>query len=138
MNVFFYGLFMDAALLAAKGIVPRSAASGHVDGFALRIGTRATLVRSAGTRVYGIMMDIAREQAGSLYRETSVADYVPEPVTVTLAGGRTVEAVCYNLLPGRVAGANRDYAESLLALAEASTFRIRISPRSGGWWRSHV
>lgn len=117
MNVFFYGLFMDAALLAKKGIKPRSAEVGYVDEFALRIGERATLVSSAGARSYGVMMNISSDQAEDLYSDKSVADYVPESVIVEFSGGRKAEAKCYNLPVGKVTGTNKIYAEALFAVA---------------------
>ena len=117
MNVFFYGLFMDEALLAKKGISPSSATVGYVDGFALRIGERATLLRSAGARSYGVIMNISPDEAKELYADSSVADYVPEPVTVELSDGSKVEAICYNLSVDKVTGTNKDYAESLMEVA---------------------
>jgi hypothetical protein len=117
VNVFFYGLFMDEARLASWGIVPSSTALGYVDGFALRIGERATLERRAGARAYGVLMNVAREEARALYTQEGVADYVPEPVIVRLADGTGVEAACYNLPAGQVAGANKDYAKALLEVA---------------------
>jgi hypothetical protein len=117
MNVFFYGLFMDEALLANKGITPSNAEVGYVDEFALRIGERATLVRSAGARSYGVIMNISSDQANELYSDKSVADYVPESVIVELLGGSKAEAKCYNLPVDRVTGTNKVYAEALLAVA---------------------
>jgi hypothetical protein len=118
MRVFFYGLFMDEGLLAKKGIVPSDAVVGYVDGFGLRIGERATLLRSAGTRAYGVMMEISSVEVKNLYSESSVADYVPEPVTVQLIDGSQVEASCY-ILPGdRITGTNKRYAEALLDVAK--------------------
>lgn len=117
MNVFFYGLFMDEALLARKGIFPSNTATGHVDGFALHIGARATLLHSAGARAYGIVMTVDPEEAKALYTESSVADYSPEPVTVELSNGSKVEAACYNLPANKITGTNKDYAESLAKLA---------------------
>ena len=119
MNVFFYGLFMDEDLLAKKGITPSKAEVGFVDGFALRIGERATLIRSADTRSYGVMMNISSDQANELYAESSVADYVPESVTVALAVGGKVEATCYNLPVDKVTGTNRVYAEALWEVANS-------------------
>ncbi len=117
MNVFFYGLFMDEDLLAKKGISPSKAEVGFVDGFALRIGERATLIRSADTRSYGVMMNISPDQANELYAESSVADYVPESVTVELLNGSKVEASCYNLPVDKVTGTNKVYAQALLEVA---------------------
>ena len=122
MRVFFYGLFMDESLLATKGIEPSEVSFGFVDGYALRIGERATLVRRPDSRAYGAMMDITPSEATALYAEDSVADYVPEPVVVELLGGTQVEATCYNLPSDRVTGANKKYAESLLELATRLDF----------------
>lgn len=115
--VFFYGLFMDESLLASRGIVPSSATVGHVDGYGLRIGRRATLVPDETSRTYGVLMTIRAEDAEALYSQESVADYVPESVTVVLADGALEPAVCYNLPATKLEGTNSQYAKSLLLLA---------------------
>ena len=117
MRVFFYGLFMDEGLLATKGIEPSEVEIGFVDGFGLRIGERATLVRCADSHAYGAMMEIASSEVANLYAEESVADYLPEPVTVELMDGTQVEATCYNLPVDEVTGTNDEYAAALLELA---------------------
>ena len=122
MKVFFYGLFMDEDLLAEKGISPRNAVVGSLDGFALRIGERATLLRSAGTRSYGVVMDVGPNETKALYTEPSVADYAPEPVAVELADGSTVDAVCYNLPVEKVTGTNTVYAKALMEVARRLDF----------------
>ncbi len=108
---------MDESLLATKGIEPAEIKTGFVDGFGLRIGERATLVRRPGSRTYGAMMEIAADDATELYAEESVADYVPEPVIVEFSDGTKVEAICYNLPGDKVTGTNKEYAESLLDVA---------------------
>lgn len=115
--VFFYGLFMDKALLASKGIVPTVETVGYVDGYRIRIGRRATLVPELGSRAHGVLMTIGRDEAADLYSGETVADYVPEPVSVTLPNGVVESATCYNLPPSKLEGANAAYAESLLTLA---------------------
>ena len=45
-NVFFYGLFMDEAVLRAKGVMPRTPRRATVHGMKLSLGARAFLVRS--------------------------------------------------------------------------------------------
>lgn len=117
MRVFFYGLFMDESLLATKGIKPVDASVGFVDGYGLRIGERATLVRRPDGRAFGAMMDIAPDEATELYAEDSVADYIPEPLTVELMDGTKVEATCYNLPADKITGTNKDYAEALWEVA---------------------
>ena len=108
---------MDERLLAAKGIEPSEVSLGFVDGYGLCIGERATLVRRPDSRAYGAMMDIAPSEATELYADESVADYLPERVTVELMDGTQVEASCYNLPSDKVSGANKEYAESLLEVA---------------------
>jgi len=115
--VFFYGLFMDESLLASKGIIPSGAAVGYVDGFALRIGRRATLVREKGGRAYGVLMTLRAGEVRTLYAEASVADYIPEPVTVELPDGTKEPATCYNLPLSKLEGTNPEYAGALLRLA---------------------
>lgn len=115
--VFFYGLFMDEALLASKGAHITASTTGYVDGYRLRIGDRATLLPESNSRAYGVMMNIAPADAAALYSEQSVADYVAEPVVVTLPGDVRVPAVCYNLPAEKLVGTNPQYAAALLALA---------------------
>ena len=122
MNVFFYGLFMDTQLLAAKGIVPASVQAGFADGYALRIGERATLIREQGARAYGVVMDIAADDTAQLYAEPSVADYESESIRVELTNGDCVDAACYLLPADRLTGTNSDYAKSLLRLAARLEF----------------
>ena len=120
--VFFYGLFMDESLLASKGIKPSHTAVGFVDGYRLRIGKRATLVPEQAHRAYGVLMTVGREEATALYSDATVADYIPEPVSVTLPSGVSEPAICYNLPPGKLEGANSAYAKSLLQLAKELGF----------------
>lgn len=122
MKVFFYGLFMDERLLATKGIAASGMKTGFVDGFELRIGERATLMRQPDSRAYGVVMEMARGEAAALYAEKSVADYVPEPVMVELMDGTRIEATCYNLPGDKVSGTNKAYAEALLDVAARLRF----------------
>jgi hypothetical protein len=115
--VFFYGLFMDESLLASKGISPSRATVGHVDGYGLRIGRRATLVPDDGNRAYGVLMSLRADDVRALYSAESVADYVSESVSVVLPDGTIESAVCYNLPTRKLEGANSEYANSLLILA---------------------
>lgn len=70
-----------------------------------------------GSRAYGVLMRIGREQATNLYSDETVADYIPESVVVTVSHGITEPATCYNLHPNKLSGANSAYAKSLLLLA---------------------
>lgn len=122
MRVFFYGLFMDEGVLAKKEIQHSESRTGFIEGFSLRIGDRATLVRSSNSRAYGVVMDIAASEVRQLYAEKSVSDYVPEPVVVELMDGTSVEATCFNLPNDKVTGTNKHYARALLDVATRLNF----------------
>jgi len=117
VKVFFYGLFMDESLLASKGVRASTSTVGYVDGYGLRIGRRATLARDDTNRAYGVLMTLRATDVGALYSDQSVADYVPESVSVVLPDGRVESAVCYNLPMHKLEGANPEYARALLVLA---------------------
>lgn len=116
--VFFYGLFMDASLLASKGVVPSSTAVGYVEGLGLRIGARATLVPDEGGKAHGVLMTLRAADVTALYREPGLADYVAQPVTVALPDGTARPAACYLLPADKLEGTNPGYAKALLALAQ--------------------
>jgi gamma-glutamyl AIG2-like cyclotransferase len=118
IKVFFYGLFMDAGLLRAKGINPVNVRSACVPGYALRIGQRATLIESDQNRAYGMLMALTHDEIEQLYSEASVCDYRPEAVLIELSDKSRVPALCFNLaVPPAPADANSEYASKLRTLA---------------------
>jgi hypothetical protein len=114
LNLFFYGLFMDQAALRAKGLKPCNARLARVDGMALRIGARATLVADEQASVYGIVMELTQVEIDQLYSEPSVAMYRAEAVLAEFTDGSHAAALCFNLPePPRPEAANPDYATKL-------------------------
>lgn len=67
INVFFYGLFMDEALLREKDLNPTNARLASVGDFALVIGQRATTVPSVGDTVHGVVFSLTHEEIERLY-----------------------------------------------------------------------
>ncbi len=123
-TIFFYGLFMDRALLAEKGLHPTVLGRAEIDGFRIQVGARATLVPADGRRACGVVMRIAPEEIRALYSDPGVRDYEPVAVRVRfLATGETVVADCYILPPrtGR-AGTNPAYATALAQLVQSLGF----------------
>jgi len=115
--VFFYGLFMDAELLRAKGIDPQNARRASLPRFALRIGKRATLVPDANARAHGIAMDLTHTDIDKLYAEPSVSMYRAEPVLLETESG-PVAALCFVLPePPQPHERNDEYAAKLRALS---------------------
>jgi hypothetical protein len=118
IDVFFYGLFMDAEILRAKGLHPTDGRQACVSGMALRIGRRATLVPEPGKSVYGFVFRLTHEEIEQLYAEPSVAAYRPEAVIAQLADQSSIPALCFNLPPSSEAEqANPEYAAKLRAVA---------------------
>ena len=121
VDVFFYGLFMDAELLRTKGLDPQAGEVASVDGYTLRIGQRAALVPTPtpGARVHGVVLSLTLADLGRLYAEPSVRAYQPQAVLARLASGEVVAALCYNLpkLPP-TSERNPDYAAKLRETAQ--------------------
>ena|SRR5215213_5457908 len=119
VEVFFYGLFMDEALLRGKGLNPLNRRAASVEDFQLVIGERATLVRREGARAHGFVYTLTRGEVESLYSEESVSAYRPEVLTARLADGSVQEVACFNLpAPPPGGESNPPYASKLRQLAE--------------------
>lgn len=119
IEVFFYGLFMDAELLRAKGVNPINIRSASLPGFALRIGQRATLLPDPNGTAHGILMQLIPEEIERLYSESSVRAYRPEAVLCRLSNGPGIPALCFNLsVPPLPDEANSEYATKLRHLAQ--------------------
>ena len=114
LEAFFYGLYMDLDVLREAGIVPIAPRQAFVDNFALRIGQRATLLPSAGTRVYGMLYALTHAELERLYTAPGLEHYRPEAVLALPLGGTPTPALCYNLrVAPRPQERNPDYAERL-------------------------
>src|SRR5262245_5379816 len=110
-DVFFYGLFMDAAVLRAKGVMPATSELAWLDGFTLRIGQRAVLVPEQRGRVYGLLMSVTLDDLQRLYSEPSLGSYKAQAVLIEVASGGVLAALCYNLPDPTSAGErNPEYA----------------------------
>jgi hypothetical protein len=118
IDIFFYGLFMDADALREKGLDPINIRRANVKGMALRLGDRATLVPDPAGCVHGMLMALSHAQLDQLYTDHSVSAYRPEPVIAELADGAPVPALCFNLptLP-QTHRTNPEYVTRLQAVA---------------------
>jgi Gamma-glutamyl cyclotransferase, AIG2-like len=111
---FFYGLYMDLEVLREAGVAPSNPRRAYVDNFALRIGQRATLLPSAGTRVYGMLYALTHAELERLYTAPGLEHYRPEAVLALPLGGTPTPALCYNLrVAPRPQERNPNYAERL-------------------------
>ena len=125
IDVFFYGLFMDEALLREKGMNPTNRRMASVEDFTLIIAARATLVPCADAIVYGVLFSLTHAEVDALYSETSVSVYRPEAVSAQLEDGSVIAALCFNLpVPPVVTERNPQYVSKLRELAD----RIGLPP----------
>lgn len=118
IDVFFYGLFMDDALLREKGINPVNRRTAAVENFSLVIGDRATLVPDPKQKVYGVVYGLTHAEVDALYAEASLGFYRPEALTAHLADGSIIPALCYNLpVPPSTLERNPQYISKLREVA---------------------
>lgn len=109
---------MDQELLERKGLSPSNVEIAVVEGYGLRIGERASLVKSKHERAYGLVMFLSHEELKALYSEHSVSDYVAENMTVTASHSKNILASAYILPVEKLSGQNREYAGALAVLAK--------------------
>ena len=125
IEVFFYGLFMDEAVLRAKGITSPDLRVAFVPGFQLRIGNRATLVPIPTERVFGVVASLSHSELEQLYSEPSVQAYKPEAVLAHCLNGEVLAALCFNVVEAPSADEhNPEYATKLRALATRLQFPL--------------
>ena len=118
IDVFFYGLFMDDALLREKGVNPINRRMASVENFSLIIGARATLVPCANATAHGVLFSLTHAEVDALYSEASVSVYRPEAVFAQLTDGSVTPALCFNLpVPPSPDERNPQYASKLRELA---------------------
>lgn len=118
IDVFFYGLFMDEALLRDKGVDPQNRRLALIENFRLVIGARATLVPCPNQTVHGVIFSLTHAEVDALYAETSVSVYRPEAVFARLGDGSITAALCFNLpVPPSANERNPQYASKLKELA---------------------
>jgi hypothetical protein len=123
IDAFFYGLFMDEAVLRQSGVAPVNARRAYVSDFALRIGQRATLVPSAGAKSFGMLVALTHAELDVLYNAPGLEQYRPEAIVVQALDGPLVPALCYNLReePGAGEG-NAEYSQRLRDVLTALDF----------------
>jgi hypothetical protein len=125
IDVFFYGLFMDEALLREKGMNPVDRRMACIENFSLVIGARATVVTCANATVHGVLFSLTHAEVDALYSEASVNAYRPEAVFAQLADGSGTPALCFNLpAPPSTDEHNPQYVSKFRSLAE----RIGLPP----------
>ena len=96
--VFFYGSYMNRAVLAEVGLIPKTWEVASLPGFDICISPRANLVRSPGEVVFGVLAQATHAELDRLYdhaRNVLGEVYLPEAVLVQTQTGGWQPALCY-------------------------------------------
>ncbi len=118
-SVFFYGLYMDPDILRDKGVEPRDPEKARVDGYRLRVGRMATLLRDDGASAHGMVYRLTYPEIESLYRGAGLDAYITEAVLVATLDGVVSPALCCNLrVPPAGDEENPDYLRRLVSVMQ--------------------
>ncbi len=123
--VFFYGSYMDPAVLAEVDLRPERFEVARLDNHEIEIRPLANLRRASGRSVYGLLTWATHAELERLYahaRDVLGGRYLPFPVVVETAAGQHEPALCYmaTSLPPR--SPERAYVERILAPAREFRF----------------
>ena len=97
-DVFFYGLYMDEEILKSKNVEPRNKRIAVADGYELRIGKMATLIRKDKAKSHGLVYSLTHDEIDVLYAKSGLTAYVTEALMVELEDGSSIAALTCNLL----------------------------------------
>lgn len=123
--VFFYGSYMNPAVLAEAHLTPTDIEVAELPDYEIEIHPLANLVHSEGQRVFGVLTHATHAQLERLYahaRDVLGGTYLPHPVLVETQSGDLVPAFCYIASELEPREATRDYVDRILAPARAHGF----------------
>ncbi len=124
VDVFFYGLYMDEEILKLKSVIPRNQRKALIDGYKLRIGKMATLLRDNNSQVSGLVYSLTHKEIDLLYKDSNLTEYVSEAISA-LIDDRYVCVLCCNLLnPPLDEEFNSEYYEKLKICMKKYNFTI--------------
>lgn len=117
-DVFLYGLYMVPDILKQKEVVPRNPRKGSLEGFKLRIGNMATLLRAKDEKAYGMVYSLNHDEIYSLYQGAGLTEYAAEAVMLDVEDN-TIPALCCILIsPPEESESNPEYEGKLKSAME--------------------
>ncbi|HXD30521.1 MAG TPA: gamma-glutamylcyclotransferase family protein [Pyrinomonadaceae bacterium] len=120
--IFFYGTFMDPAILRSQGIDCDEVIPARVTGYELRLRPRGNLVASERGVVYGSIAKISHDEIAKLYRnldERFGLKYLPEAVLAETLDGALRPALCYIVPNMKDGAAEPQYIDQMIAAVKA-------------------
>ena len=125
VRAFFYGSYINPAVLAEVDWVPEDVQVACLPGFDIRIGPLANLVPSDEHSVYGTVVLASHEELDRLYahaRDVLGGVYLPQAVIVETRDRGFVPALCYIADDLGTAPPARDYVDRILGPARELGF----------------
>ena len=116
--VFFYGSYMNGAVLREIGLTSRRTDVASLSGFDIEIAPIANVVPVAGQMVWGIITTATHAELDQVYahaRDVLGRVYLPHAVLVEAAGGVFRPVLCYIGVPVVPAPAANDYVDRVVA-----------------------
>jgi hypothetical protein len=98
VRTFFYGSYMNPAVLLEAQFVPQRFEAARLDGYDIRIAPRANLVASQQHCVYGVLVEATHSELSRLYahaKDVLGETYLPHPVLTQAVSGAWWPALCY-------------------------------------------
>ena len=123
--VFFYGSYMNRAVLAEVALAPEEWRPARLPGFDIEIAPRANLVRRGDSAVYGVLATATHAELERLYAHAHQVlgeVYLPEAVLAEQLGGGLRPALCYIAPAMRAAPVDPAYVERILRPARELGF----------------
>ena len=122
---FFYGSYINPAVLREVDLAPERIEVARVPGFDIEIRPLANLVPSDEHTVYGILADATHAELERLYthaRDVLGGTYLPEAVVAHTRSGQLAPALCY-VAPALAGGpAAADYVDRIVGPAREYGF----------------
>ena len=121
---FFYGSYMNPAVLAETGIRPDRFVVARLPGYDIRIEPRANVVAAPGRQVFGVLAESTHGELGRLYahaQDVLGETYLPHPVLVETDEGPR-PALCYICPSMAPRTPERAYVDRILAPARQFGF----------------
>ncbi len=124
-DVFFYGLYMDEEILKSKNVEPRNKRIAIANGYELKIGKMATLIRKDKAKSQGLVYSLTHDEIDILYVKSGLTAYVTEALMVELQDGSSIVALTCNLLhPPTDDESNDEYFQKLLKCMKSYELEI--------------
>ena len=123
--VFFYGSFINPAVLAQCGLLPDQLEVARLPGFDICIQPLANLIRSDEHCAYGVLTTATHAELARLYdfaRNQLGGTYLPQAVFVESRDGAWRPALCYIAPEMSPAPAAPDYVDRIVGPARTLGF----------------